>query len=151
MKKCPGCQEEKPLDEFGNNASRKDGKQLYCSLCQRAKVRAHYNKNVQYYVNKARKRNDKAVEELREFIYQHLITHPCVDCHETDPLVLQFDHVRGTKTGHISDMVRRGFSLQAIKNEIALCEIRCASCHQRKTAYQLNWWLVERHERDKPS
>ena len=53
--------------------------------------------------NKARRR-----DEAQSFVYDHLSTHPCVDCGETDPIVLEFDHVRGRKKGTISNMVQEG-------------------------------------------
>jgi len=59
--------------------------------------------------------------------------HPCVDCGECDPIVLQFDHTRGKKF-NIGDAGRKGLSLPVVLREISKCEVRCANCHQRKTA-----------------
>jgi hypothetical protein len=56
-----------------------------------------------------------------------------VDCGETDPVVLEFDHVRD-KLKDIGYMVTVGFSWSAIQLEIEKCEVRCANCHRRKTA-----------------
>jgi hypothetical protein len=39
---CPECQLNLPLRAFQNNASRGDGKQVYCSSCQA--LRNHYNR-----------------------------------------------------------------------------------------------------------
>ena len=33
MKRCPKCEEMKPLDQFGGNRSRPDGKAFYCKIC----------------------------------------------------------------------------------------------------------------------
>lgn len=144
MKKCASCKAEKPLGEFGKCSSRKDGKQPYCKECQRAKMRAHYNANTEYYIEKAKKRNVEVRNVLREFVYQYLLSHPCVDCSQSDPLTLQFDHIEDNKVNSISEMVSRGFSLETIKGEIQKCVVRCASCHQRKTAIQLGWWSALR-------
>jgi hypothetical protein len=73
---------------------------------------------------------------LRSFIDAQLATKQCVDCGINDPIVLQFDHVRGTKVNDVSRLVRASASEQAILEEIAKCEIRCANCHQRRTTLQ---------------
>ena len=39
MKQCFKCKETKPLSEFHNNKSRKDGKQHYCRPCQTLTIR----------------------------------------------------------------------------------------------------------------
>lgn len=57
----------------------------------------------------------------------------CVDCGESDPVVLDFDHVKGEKRRAIADMVSNYYSIKTIKDEIRKCEIRCANCHRKKT------------------
>jgi hypothetical protein len=64
-----------------------------------------------------------------------LAEHPCVDCGETDPVVLEFDHVRGKKKFNISGNAYAK-SDQELEKEIAKCEVRCRNCH------------VKRHHRD---
>lgn len=68
-----------------------------------------------------------------EFIIEYLIMHPCVDCGETNPLVLQFDHVNDNKKLSISTMVSQRYSLKTIAKEIEKCEVRCANCHTIET------------------
>ena len=75
----------------------------------------------------------------KAFILQYLVTHPCVDCGEADPIVLEFDHVKGKKTCDISKMSGHARSLLVIEKEIAKCEVRCANCHRRKTRKQFSW------------
>jgi hypothetical protein len=55
-----------------------------------------------------------------------------VDCGESDPIVLEFDHVRGVKRGEISRL-KTMVSLETLAEEIAKCDVRCANCHRRKT------------------
>jgi hypothetical protein len=67
-----------------------------------------------------------------------------VDCGETDPLVLDFDHVdRTTKSREVSWFIRRR-DLVGLAAEIAKCEVRCANDHRRKTARDLGYavWLA---------
>lgn len=60
-------------------------------------------------------------------------------CGETDPVVLDFDHLRDKKE-NISWLVCHGAKLEIITEEIAKCEVRCANCHRRKTAKQFDWY-----------
>ena len=73
---------------------------------------------------------------------QYLSNHPCVDCGEADPVVLEFDHVRGEKSGEIANMLRRQVAWERIIDELSKCEVRCANCHRRRTARQFNWYRL---------
>lgn len=56
---------------------------------------------------------------------------PCVDCgKQYHPCCMEFDHVRSTKKFSLSKAARGGFSVAAIVDEIAKCEIRCVLCHR---------------------
>lgn len=108
---------------------------------QRARVRAHYNANPQYYIDKARERDKKLKVENRNNCVEYLREHPCVDCGNTDIEVLQFDHVGGQeKHFNVANMIRR-HSWKRIKEEIEKCEVRCANCHTKKTRRQFGWWI----------
>jgi len=72
--------------------------------------------------------------------YEYLKTHPCVDCSETDVVVLDFDHVRGEKRNDISKMIRDGLSVESVRQEISKCEVRCANDHRRKTAKDFGFY-----------
>ena len=83
-------------------------------------------------------------EKFLKFIYDYLLAHPCVDCGEKNPLVLQFDHVRGVKYKAISQMISGGCdSMNSLLEEISKCEIRCANCHTLKTAKERQWKMWE--------
>ena len=75
---------------------------------------------------------------VRQFIFLYLKDHPCTDCGEQDPIVLEFDHI-SNKEHNISFMISSNFSIDSIKNEILKCEVRCANCHRRKTAKDQDW------------
>ena len=56
-------------------------------------------------------------------------------------VVLDFDHVRGTKKRSIGVMVCSGaVSLETLQEEIAKCDVRCANCHRIKTMAQFGYW-----------
>jgi recombinational DNA repair protein (RecF pathway) len=137
-KRCTRCGETKPLTEF----NRKDRGRLqgYCRACNSAYLKEHYAKNKEYYAAKARKNTRLSKINAITYIWRYFETHPCVDCGETDPVVLQFDHVRGEKSFAIATMVSTGFSAAKIEAEIAKCEVRCANCHFRKTAKERGWY-----------
>ncbi len=137
-KYCKKCDETKDVSEFGKNRSRKDGLQLYCKNCQRKAVNQHYADNKQYYIDKARVRNDIISSENKKKVRDYLYENPCVDCGEGNFIVLEFDHVRGKKSWNVSEMMK--FSWETILKEISKCEIRCANCHRIKTAKQLGWY-----------
>lgn len=78
----------------------------------------------------------KRRKELSQYVEAYLTAHPCVDCGESDPIVLQFDHVRGVKVNDIRGLRRIGVGLKALMDEITKCDVRCANCHQRKTTLE---------------
>jgi hypothetical protein len=92
-------------------------------------ARKHYVENRDYYVAKARRRQDENQRKLKKILDGYLVNHPCVDCGESDPLVLEFDHVRG-KTHNVSSM--KGYTKKRVLEEIRKCEVRCANCHKRR-------------------
>jgi hypothetical protein len=75
----------------------------------------------------------KRVASTRMRMVEFLAGHPCVDCGERDPAVLDFDHV-GVKRELVSALVARAAPWSRIVEEIAQCEVRCANCHRRVTA-----------------
>jgi len=141
MKTCRACGQEKPLDQFNWKYKSKGVRSATCRDCMRLYIRSHYRKNVDYYVKKALRRNQLHRKDNQQRIFHYLSTHPCVDCGEADPVVLEFDHIdRGTKTAEISRMVSSFMTWDKILKEIAKCEVRCANCHRRRTAKQQGWY-----------
>ena len=69
---------------------------------------------------------------IQQQLTEYLSGHPCVDCGETDIVVLEFDHV-GEKLANISTLANGGRSWARILSEIEKCEVRCANCHRLKT------------------
>ncbi len=69
-------------------------------------------------------------------MFGYLTEHPCVDCGELDPIVLDFDHARD-KSANVSDLVASRASIEDVRKEIEKCAVRCANCHRRRTVFQL--------------
>ena len=137
---CPECGGRYPMGEFVSRSNR-------CRLCRSAYGKDHYRQNVDYYKAKARRRQKDVVNVNKQWILEYLLEHPCVDCGEADPLVLEFDH-RDTsaKVAAVSTLARSGYSLSAVQREVAQCDVRCANCHRRRTHEQRGWWGRARHD-----
>lgn len=108
---------------------------------QRESSRRHYAKHRDKVIAKAKQYSKAARDRTRVYIHTHLKTHPCVDCGETDPVILEFDHVgaEGTKDFNISEAARGGVGMKRLIAEIAKCEVRCANCHRKKTYKRSGW------------
>lgn len=131
MKECPRCKEI--TNDFAKNKNKKDGLQIYCRSCVK-EINADYYKRTPEKNSSRVAATNRMRQEAKEFVCEYLRTHPCVDCGETDIIVLEFDHVRGVKLKPISKMVSNGYGLVAIQKEIDKCEVRCANDHRRATA-----------------
>lgn len=136
-KTCTKCTDPKPLSQFPWKNQAKGKRASICKLCMAAASKAwakanrkHHNANVQ-----------QRRLELRADLYAkkeaYLLEHPCVDCKEPDPIVLDFDHEEPSKkTESVSVMIRSCISWETILKEIAKCSVRCANCHRRRTHKQ---------------
>lgn len=141
---CPGCGETRALSEFNWKDRAKGKPQVYCKECSRRYLRDHYERNRPYYVRKARVRNRAVRRSLLDRVLEYLSTHPCIDCGEADPVVLDFDHVDpATKSFDITAKIGNGGAWRTIEAEIAKCVVRCANDHRRRTARQFGWYRLE--------
>lgn len=100
---------------------------------QKKAASKHYSENKELYKQRALAHNKEARLRNKKFIKKYLLSHPCIDCGESDIIVLDFDHVRGKKIADISKGINAGWSLKKLEEEITKCEIRCANCHRRIT------------------
>lgn len=139
---CNSCKQAKPISEYRPNKSKKDGLQGYCIACDKIKQKEYYNKNIKKLRAERRVLTLNRRRKNVEFLYKYLLEHPCIDCGEKDPIVLDFDHKDGKqKFKNISEMMC--YSLTKIIEEINKCEVRCSNCHRRKTAKQLGWYMLK--------
>src|SRR3546814_8016324 len=77
-----------------------DLRQSYCRECNRAYHCANWDRHM----GQIRARTKRRIAAARKLVLDHRRDHPCVDCGETDPVVLEFDH-RRDKVGNVSAMV----------------------------------------------
>lgn len=95
---------------------------------QREAVRKHYEKNRQYYIDKASRKR----RELRAWVYDLKNNTPCKDCGVQYPYyVMDFDHLEDKKV-LVSKVINTGSWTQT-KAEILKCDIVCSNCHRIRT------------------
>ncbi len=129
---CRICKTWKPKSEFNYRDIERGLLQYDCRDCQQGIRRESYSNHRETTRASNDERTQRVRESGREYVYSYLLEHPCVDCGETNPLVLTFDHVRGEKRGNVADMVYRGRSIETIEAEIEKCDVVCFNCHMRR-------------------
>jgi hypothetical protein len=122
LRRCGRCGLLLPVCAFGRG-------QYRCRRCCRAYFadRGELHRTQSGAARAARRLRAKA------HLLAHLLTHPCIDCGEADPVVLEFDHVRG-KSRNLSKLAHDGAAPSRLDAEIELCEVVCVCCHRRRTA-----------------
>lgn len=171
-KKCSGCNESKPTNEFNSQGK-------YCLECHRKKgaewrkknreknkksqkkwlkkriiteegrkhhneyAKKHYHKNKKRYIERNIKRLTRIRKENALWLIKYFEEHHCVDCDEDNPLCLTFDHVRGEKKFNISKAFSTCVRTEIVMEEIKKCEVRCANCHFKKTSEEGNFTLYK--------
>ncbi len=151
MKKCSRCKEEKDAGQFQRNCSAKDGLQDQCKACRRQTDRQTYLNRTPEQLARYRKWNRQNIERNLRLTYEYLLKHPCVDCGEADPVVLEFDHVTGEKYENVATLLRSGRTWERVYTEIEKCEVRCANCHRRVTAKRQGTWRYLWNLEDRPT
>ena len=131
-KRCSKCDKTKSLSEFNWKNKSKHIRHCQCRICTRKISKDHYENNRESYIERSWKFTKARRSKNQEKVLQYLEKHPCVDCGEKDPVVLQFDHIRGKKRNAVSNLSRCGYGWDTVKTEINKCEVRCANCHIRR-------------------
>lgn len=134
LRACRVCGETKPVTEFPFRSIARQTRQRICLSCQRTYAKDWYQRNKEKQISAARIRRDREAKNLGRTIREYLQDYPCVDCGESDPTVLDFDHLRD-KRADVSSLVHGAASWDLVLAEVAKCEVRCANCHRRRTAH----------------
>lgn len=99
---------------------------------QARSAKRHYEANKEAVKARAKKyTTEVATVRNRAYIKTYKESHPCLDCGETDIVVLQFHH-QGDKDSNVSDSRVLGWSLTRLIVEIEKCIMLCANCHLRR-------------------
>lgn len=132
MKRCSMCGETKPLDDFMWARKANGSRDSYCRPCRAVYKRAHYAANKSRYVEHALAWSRQTALIRVTWLLEYLAAHPCVDCGETDRIVLEFDHLRDKNFNVAEGMRNKNWDV--VLAEIEKCEVVCANCHRRRTA-----------------
>lgn len=126
MKNCSRCSQVKDVTEFRVRSGRTD----YSSYCRPCEKEYHLELR----------------DRLRMFLLTYLQSHPCVDCGESDIVVLEFDHLPHHKKQCTVSSLLTGASIKRLQAEIDKCEVVCSNCHTRRTANRAGWWKLNGSE-----
>jgi hypothetical protein len=134
----------KPVEAFAFSDIARGRRQSYCRACHAAYRQAHYLRNKAEYIRRAGQQTIRRRIENRRQVRLYLLSHPCVDCGEADPLVLDLDHrdPKGKVQAVTWLAARRRWVIVAA--EIDKCDVRCANCHRIRTAVQFGWSKLRR-------
>ena len=144
-KTCSQCKVEKSVSEFRKRKSRKDGYCSWCKPCHRAYEKKRYAAQLDIRkraTSRSQLRYNRTAAVNRPLMLKYLRSHPCVDCGETHPATLEFDHVRGTKKRGVTTMLTT-YPWASVLKEIAKCVVRCANCHAKKTAKERGYYTAD--------
>ncbi|MBV8692451.1 MAG: hypothetical protein JO367_04845 [Actinobacteria bacterium] len=132
------------MDDFHRKTRSRDGRQARCKPCNIAAQKRVHAENPELCRQRISRRARRLSDLLRGLLFDYLCQHPCVDCGEADPVVLDFDHVRGNKVANVSALVFGLKKWQTVLDEIDKCEVVCANCHRRRTARRANSFRLRR-------
>ncbi len=83
--------------------------------------------------NKVKNNSIKRKREIRRWLTGYKSNLKCEKCPESDSRCLDFHHIKGKKEKCVSIMVRDGYSIRRISEEIKKCKVLCANCHRKET------------------
>ena len=136
---CCMCHQDKPPEAFAFRSLATGELQDHCRECHADYRRQHYVDNKPTYIENERLRVRRHRERNRELLLTYLFDHPCVDCGEADPVVLDFDHRDPLlKRLEVTKLAAKK-PWPIVLEEIAKCDVRCANCHRKRTAAQFLW------------
>lgn len=112
-KTCARCKKRLSTNKF--RYSSKDGHQSYCIKCNKEYKQKHWQEH-----SKGQVKRRKELWLLKTlYILKYFKTHHCIDCSESDPIVLDFDHLHPEqKIASIAMMAVTGCNIQSMITEI---------------------------------
>jgi hypothetical protein len=152
-RRCGRCGETKPVESLNWRRKERGQRDNVCRPCRAVYKHEHYSANKLRYIAQARERKRGLALERTEWLLHYFETHPCLDCGESDAVVLEFDHRRDKEFNIGGVLPYRNWEM--ILTEIEKCDVVCANCHRRRTARRLgsvrSVLVASRRARDSPT
>ncbi|MBL8049649.1 MAG: hypothetical protein JNM46_00365 [Anaerolineales bacterium] len=139
QKQCVTCKKWKDEEDFNWRFKTLGIRHPTCRDCHKPFRKNWYENNKERHLEQVRERKLAAREVARDYVWDYLLTHPCSQCGESDPSVLEFHHRTG-KSMDLSRMIGDGYSVSTIQAEINKCDVLCANCHRKKTMTDRGWF-----------
>jgi hypothetical protein len=131
-RRCGRCGEVKPVESFNWRRKAIGQRDNMCRVCRAAYKHEHYSANKTRYILQAADSKRRLRLQRTSWLLDYFSSHPCVDCGESDPVVLDFDHLRDKSFAVAEVLTYRRWDV--ILEEIEKCDVVCANCHRRRTA-----------------
>lgn len=145
LRQCELCS-NKFIRYYGPGAPKNGPSTVYCNTCRPKYMAFRYQSNKKAHDARTLRNFRKIRTRQRLLVFEYFKTHPCIDCGNSDPIVLEFHHVRGIKSFNVGSLITGGRSDKVIFEEIAKCEVVCANCHRHRTAKAQGWYADVRGE-----
>ncbi len=127
-RKCTGCGLIKNIEEFSWKNKKLNKKRSKCKVCISEIDKENYKTNPDRQ-KKIRTRSNEQIKFNKEFIKKYKKFLKCLNCGDNRWYVIDFHHTKD-KQYEISKMIKSGFSLTKIKEEIRKCIPLCSNCHR---------------------
>lgn len=137
-KVCTKCKAEKPATKDYFNVGRRQKLRSDCKACQNLKQSEAYHKKNELYKQSSRNYRKILKECNQKLIWNYLLEHPCTKCGETNPVVLEFDHLKDKK--YCISRIIFSHVWESVLEEINKCQVLCSNCHKKKTAKDFKYY-----------
>lgn len=109
-----------------------------CKECQHLKQSEAYQNKREQYKNSTKKHRQKLRADNQKLLWEFFFLNPCKRCGETNPVVLELDHLSDKKY-NISDIIYC-HTWESVLKEISKCQVLCSNCHKKKTAKDFGFY-----------
>jgi len=96
MKRCATCKELKDEEEFNWRYKSLGIRHPTCRECMHKFNKTYFEGSAKdKHLQQVQERKHAVREVAREYVWNYLSSHPCTQCGETNPVVLEFRHEHG--------------------------------------------------------